>query len=93
MFLIHKLHYINLQVLFKLTIIDLILIVFFLKILDFKAKISVIIPTFNREKLVCRSIKSVLNQTLQNLEIIIIDDGSTDDTKKEVEKLQDERIK
>ena len=93
MFLIHKLHYINLQVLFKFAIIDLILIVFFLKILYFKVKISVIIPTFNREKLVCRSIKSVLNQTLQNLEIIIIDDGSTDDTKKEVEKLQDERIK
>ena len=92
MILIHMLQFINLQIISKLAIIDLILIIF-LKILHFRAKISVIIPTFNRGNLIGKSIKSVLNQTLQNLEIIIIDDGSTDDTKKEVEKFQDERIK
>jgi glycosyltransferase involved in cell wall biosynthesis len=43
-------------------------------------KISVIIPTFNRAKLVQRAIKSVLNQTLKPYEIIVVDDGSTDDT-------------
>ena len=56
-------------------------------------KISVIIPTFNREKLIGNSIKSVLNQTLKNFELIIVDDGSTDNTKEVVDKFQDKRIK
>jgi len=43
-------------------------------------KISVLIPVFNREKFIERSINSILNQTYQNLEIIIYDDGSTDKT-------------
>ena len=42
--------------------------------------VSVIIPTFNRSELVIRAIHSVLNQSHLNFEIIIIDDGSTDDT-------------
>ena len=55
--------------------------------------ISVIIPTYNREKLIKRSIESVLNQTYQDIEIIIVDDASTDNTKKEIDKINDNRIK
>ena len=42
--------------------------------------ISIIIPVFNREKLIVRTLKSVQNQTYSNWECIIVDDGSTDNT-------------
>lgn len=44
-------------------------------------KISVVIPTYNREKLVVRAIKSVLSQTFKDFELILVDDGSTDNTR------------
>ena len=56
-------------------------------------KISVIIPTYNREKLIRKSIQSVLNQTYYYIEIIIIDDCSHDNTNKEVKKIKDKRIR
>jgi len=54
--------------------------------------ISIIIPTYNRTNIIQRTITSVLNQTEKSFEIIIIDDGSDDDTGSVVENLNDGRI-
>jgi glycosyltransferase involved in cell wall biosynthesis len=60
-----------------------------------KKMVSVIIPTYNREALLKRAIESVLNQSYQNFELIIVDDGSKDNTEKLVEEfgIKDERVK
>ena len=57
--------------------------------------VSVIIPTYNRAYLIDRAIQSVLNQSYQDFEMIIVDDGSTDDTKEVVTEFQeqDKRIR
>jgi len=52
-------------------------------------KVSVIIPVYNSEKFLKDSINSVLHQTYQNLEIIAIDDGSTDNSLKILQKYSD----
>ena len=53
---------------------------------------SVVIPTFNREKTILNTIQSVLEQTFTDFEILVIDDGSTDDTSKTLGPIQDSRF-
>ena len=52
--------------------------------------ISIIIPSFNHEKFITSTIKSIINQTFRNLELIIIDDNSTDNTRSAVLSLENE---
>jgi len=54
---------------------------------------SVIIPLYNKEKSVCETINSVLAQTYPHFEIIIVNDGSTDNSLSVVENINDKRIK
>ena len=55
-------------------------------------KISVILPVFNGEKFIKKAIESVLNQSLPDFELIIVNDGSTDNTLDIIESFDDERI-
>lgn len=55
--------------------------------------VSVIIATHNRAQYIARSIECILMQTWRNLELIIVDDGSTDDTERIVKGFKDSRIK
>ena len=56
-------------------------------------KVSIIVPVYNAEKYIGNTIKSVLEQSYTNWELILIDDGSTDHTRKIIDKyLHDERI-
>jgi len=54
---------------------------------------SVIIPVYNRATLVATTIQTVLDQQFRNFELIIVDDGSTDDTAESVQYFTDARIK
>lgn len=56
-------------------------------------KISVLIPVYNSEKHIARCIKSIINQTYSNIEIVIVNDGSTDGTQNIIEELDEKRIK
>jgi len=55
-------------------------------------EVSVVIPTYNRANLIGRAIISVLNQTYNDFELIVVDDGSKDNTKEIVDNFKDRRI-
>jgi glycosyltransferase involved in cell wall biosynthesis len=55
-------------------------------------KVSIVTPAYNNEKYIEETINSILNQTHQNFEIIVVDDYSSDKTIELVEKFNDERI-
>ena len=55
--------------------------------------ISVVIPAFNRASTIAESVKSVLTQTYSELEVIVVDDCSTDDTELVLSKINDSRLK
>lgn len=57
-------------------------------------KVTIMIPTFNQANVICNAIESALNQDYKNLEVVVADDCSTDNTEKVIEKyLQDVRFK
>lgn len=55
-------------------------------------KISIVMPVYNKEKYIARGINSILAQTFNDWELIIIDDGSTDGSLNQCKKFQDSRI-
>ncbi len=55
--------------------------------------VSVIIPTYNRCNLILDTIHSVLAQTYENVEVLIVDDGSTDDSEKRIVAIKDSRVR
>lgn len=55
--------------------------------------ISIVIPTFNRAGFVIQAVESVLSQTFENLELIVIDDGSTDSTERQLAQINDSRLR
>jgi glycosyltransferase involved in cell wall biosynthesis len=56
-------------------------------------KVSVVIPTYNRAAQVRKGIESVLAQTVTDLEVIVVDDGSSDDTEKTLGQIFGDRIR
>ena len=55
-------------------------------------KISVVIPVYKTEKYLKSAVDSILNQTYKNIEIILVDDGSTDETPKVIESYKNKTI-
>ena len=49
---------------------------------NIKKTVDVIIPNFNKGNFICKAIESVINQTYKNWKIYIVDDNSTDNSKK-----------
>lgn len=56
-------------------------------------KVSVVIPTYNYARFLSESIQSVLDQTYTDFELVVVDDGSTDNTREVVESFHDPRIR
>ena len=58
-----------------------------------KPLFSVVIPLYNKEKYILRTVNSVLNQSFKDFEIIIVNDGSTDNSLAKVQAIEDDRIR
>ena len=58
-----------------------------------KITFSIIVPLYNKENFICRTIDSILKQTYDNFELIIVDDGSTDSSVTRLAKYNDPRLK
>jgi len=56
-------------------------------------EISVVVPTYNRSETIGRAIESILKQSFSDFEVIIIDDGSTDNTEDVIKEFKDDRIR
>jgi glycosyltransferase involved in cell wall biosynthesis len=55
--------------------------------------VSVVIPTYNRTRLLPRAIRSILRQTYSNIEIVVVDDGSSEDVASVVRRFRDDRVR
>lgn len=55
--------------------------------------VSVVIPVFNGERTINRAVQSMLDQTTRDIEVIVVDDGSTDGTWAELERFRDSRLR
>jgi glycosyltransferase involved in cell wall biosynthesis len=56
------------------------------------AKVSVIIPAYNQGKYICEAVESVLRQTYTDFELVVVDDGSTDNTREVIKQYLDTRL-
>ena len=63
-----------------------------MKMLDKNNLVSVIIVNFNNASLLKQSIRSILNQTYKNIEIIVVDDKSTDDSLKKLQEYKNKIV-
>lgn len=61
--------------------------------MDMQPLVSVIIPTYNREETIMRAVDSVLAQTYSDIELIVVDDGSTDSTVRLINDCADKRVR
>lgn len=60
---------------------------------SYKELVSIIMPAYNAATFIQETIQSVINQTYQNWELLIVDDASTDNTIDKIRSLEDHRIK